>query len=226
MTRDITSSPTERLLYFWALQVDFVSGGRVWGGGHTGLEWNKRYPERTAVNWGGYASMERSGAVLSGTRSLLDGFADDPNTLAYPWQPSRQYRFRIFRSPEIAGAWRSEVTDLSSGLSTTVRDLLPEAGFAGSDSYLTGPIVWSEVFADCDAPSVTVRWSDLSAVDEAGTVSRPAAVRVNYQSPEEGGCSNTTVVMDEAGGLLQVTNVPRIVRQGVRLALPGGPGTA
>jgi hypothetical protein len=216
---EIVEPPRGEALYYWALQVDFWAGGGVWGCGHTGLQWNRRYPEHRAVNWGGYFSAERGGAVLPGTRSLLPGFADDPNTLAYPWQPGRPYQLRVYRSPETSGAWRAEVNDLVSGVSSAVRDLLPVDGVTGPDSYLVRPLVWSEVFAPCDAPSVTVRWSDLRAVAERGGVIRPSAVRVNYQSAANGGCPNTTVVADEAGGFLQVTNVPRIVGQGAVLSL-------
>jgi hypothetical protein len=79
--------------------------------------------------------------------------------------------------------------------------------------------VWSEVFADCDAPSVAIRWSDLMAVDESGHVVRPVAVLVNYQAVRERGCPNTSVAMDETGGLLQITNIARTVEQGARLVL-------
>ena len=217
---EVLEPPRGEALHFWALQVDFSSGGGVWGSGHTGLQWNSRYRGHTAVNWGGYASAHRGGYVLPGTLSALGGFADDPNTLFYPWEQGYPYRFRVFRSPETAGAWRAEVTDLRSGVYSTIRDLLPITSVEGLQSYLVRPIVWSEVFADCDAPSVAVRWSDLVALDESGSEVRPAGVRVNYQSPEEGGCSNTTVGMDEAGGLLQVTNMPRVVRQGTVLVFP------
>jgi hypothetical protein len=218
---EVLVPPQVRALYFWALQVDLADAAGVWGGGHTGLQWNRRYPGGTAVNWGGYASAELGGAVLPGTESSLPGLSDDLNTLAYPWQSKRRYRIRVHRSPEIKEAWRSEVTDLESGLSTTIRDLLPAPGREGLDSYLTRPLVWSEVFADCDAPSVTVRWSELAALDESGTVVKPEAVRVNYQSFHAGGCPNTSVSRDETGGVLQVTNVPRALVQGASLPLSG-----
>ncbi len=217
---EVVVPPRERALYFWALQVDFLHGDRILGGGHTGLQWNKRYPAGTAVNWGGYASADLGGQVLAGTASALDGFPDDPNTLAYAWEAGHPYRLRVHRSPEIPGGWRAEVTDLGTGLATVIRDLLPEPAGEKSECFLTRPLVWSEVFADCDAPSVTVRWSDLRAVDEAGEIVRPKAVRVNYQSPKEGGCSNTNVLTDERGGFLQVTNTSRLVAQGARLPLP------
>lgn len=219
---EVLVSPRVEALYFWALQVDLGDAQGVWGTGHTGLQWNPRYPGATAVNWGGYASAVRGGAVLPGTLSSLPGFPDDPNTLAYAWSPGRPYRLRVFPSAENPGGWRAEVTDLVSGAAQTIREVLlgegrPMSGFQG---HLSRPVVWSEVFADCDAPSVTVRWSDLQAVDEVGKVIRPEAVRVNYQSAEAGGCPDTTVAVDEVGRLTQVTNAPRLVDQGTMLRLP------
>ena len=215
---EIVVPPEIPVLYFWALQVDFATDRGALGGGHTGLQWNPRYPVSAAVNWGGYASGERGGAVLSGTRSELPGFHDDDNTLSYHWLPARPYRLRVFRSPDLPGAWRSEVTDLVSGESSAVRDLFP-GGPQGVESFLERPIVWSEVFADCSDPSVTARWSDLRAVDRGGNPVRPTAVLVNYQAWEAGGCPNTTVSVDEQGRLLQITNTERRIRQGTRLVL-------
>jgi hypothetical protein len=217
---EVLAPPRQRALYFWALQVDLADARGTWGVGHTGLQWNQRYPGGTAVNWGGYASAEQGGVVLPGTQSPLPGFSDDPNTLSYAWQPEAPYRLRVYRSPETPGGWRAEVTDLTTGISSVVRDLTPAPGRCTADAYLTAPIVWSEVFAACDAPSVTVRWSDLRAVDLAGGEVRPVAVQVNYQSAEQGGCPNTTVSVDERGGVFQVTNAPRLVHQGTRLELP------
>lgn len=229
--------PSVPAIYFWALQVDFFDGQGVWGGGHTGLQWNPRYPGGTAVNWGGYATPELGGAVLEGTVSELPGFADDPHTLSYSWLPGREYRFRVYLSPEIPGAWRAEVTDVRKGETTVVRDLLPigsrdggvfgrlltwrrdRSGEAVGGGYLVRPIVWSEVFAECDAPSVSVRWSDLRALGEDGAILRPEVVAVNYQSTAEGGCPNASVSVD-ALGLLQVTNTPRVVGQGTLLVPP------
>ncbi|MBN1631501.1 MAG: hypothetical protein JW990_17210 [Thermoleophilia bacterium] len=217
---EVQVPPDIQALYFWALQVDLADPEGVWGGAHTGLQWNPRYPDGTAVNWGGYFSTDRIGAVLPGTTSPLRGYPDDPNTLAYHWSPGRPYRLRVFASPEVPGAWRAEVIDLQSGAASTIRDLLPPPGRPTSGSYLTRPVVWSEVFADCGAPSVTVRWSELQALDAVGDPVRPDAVLVNYQTLEAGGCPNTTVVQDEAGGFLQVTNVPRLTKQGAALPLP------
>lgn len=216
---EILTPPSVKALYFWALQVDFANVRGVLGGAHTGLQWNARYPHGKAVNWGGYASAEWGGFVLTGTESELPGFPDDPNTMAYRWEPNRPYRLHIFRSPELPGAWRSEVTDLSPGVANAIRDLLPAAAAEAADSYLLRPVVWSEVFADCDAPSVTVRWSDFQAVNRVGVPVRPTAVRVNYQAWEAGGCPNTTATVEAGGGVLQITNAARETKQGATLKL-------
>lgn len=216
---EVIELPRDEAVYFWALQVDLADDRGVWGGAHTGLQWNRRYPRSRAVSWGGYRSQALGGQVLTGTLSSLPGFPDDPHTLSYPWEPGRVYRLRVYRSPETAGAWRAEVTDLRSGVSAVIRDLLPEPGRGMTGSHLLRPIVWSEVFADCEAPSVTVRWSELTAVGEDGSATAAEAVRVNYQPAQEGGCPNTTVLLDKSGGLLQVTNVSRVVAQDARLSL-------
>jgi len=216
---EVLAPPQVEELYFWALQVDFADESGVWGGGHTGLQWNRRYPRGTAVNWGGYASSQLGGSVLQGTRSSLPGFADDPNTMSFSWEADRAYRFRVYPSPDTPGAWRAEVTDLTTGGNSPIRDLLPLPGRGLGPAGLLRPLVWSEVFADCDAPSVTVRWSELQAVDAAGIRHRPETLIANYQSAVDGGCPNTTVMTDERG-ILQTTSVERSTAQGSRLKLP------
>lgn len=220
-TLEILAPPQTDDLYFWALQVDLADARGIWGGAHTGLQWNRRYPDGRAVNWGGYHSGERGGGVLSGSVSDLQGFADDPHTLAYAWEVGRPYRLRVFASPDVPGAWRAAVTDLLADETVVIRDLFPPPGRGGEPGYLARPLVWSEVFADCDAPSVAVRWSDLTAVDASRTVLSPEAVSVNYQSEAAGGCANTTVALDDVG-LRQVTSVERTTPQGARLAVPRG----
>ncbi len=226
-TLEIVEPPRVASLYFWALQVDFADEkGRTWGGGHTGLQWNRRFPGGTAANWGGYASQELGGMVLSGSEPDLHAFPGDPNTMAFPWRAGRPYRFRVYRSPGVPGGWRSEVADLESGEISILRDLMhPAASRARSGASALGrlsrPMVWSEVFADCDSPSVTVRWSALSALADDGSIVTPRAVVANYQSQGDGGCGNTTVRRDGTG-VLQVTNAPREVEQGVRLELGEG----
>jgi hypothetical protein len=174
----VVAPPVVNRLYFWALQVSFVEAERDLGAGHTGLQWHPAAPDG-AVNWGGYSS---AGGELSGSGSALPS-VDGPNTFHFHWRPGVAYRFRISASGN--GAWRSVVTDLSTGEATVVRDLFVPAG------ALANPVVWSEVFARCDDPPTEVRWSDLLAVDETGNELRATSARLTYQSHEDGGCANT-----------------------------------
>jgi hypothetical protein len=202
VTLEILNPPAVEHLYFWALQVG-VPGA---GGAHLGLQWNHRHPAFGAVNWGGYAV---SGGLLAGTESPLPSTPADPNTRDYAWKPRRPYRLRVRRAD--SGVWRGEVADLVGNQVTAVRDL-----FARGD-YLADLIVWSEVFARCDDPSVVARWSDFEVVTERDDRFAPIALGVNYQSHADGGCANTTSVVDPEGGVLQITNTERVTAQGATL---------
>ncbi|MFP5369755.1 MAG: hypothetical protein ACLGI3_03280, partial [Actinomycetes bacterium] len=162
-----------------------------------------------AVNWGGYGS---DGQVLAGSTSTLPSAPDDPNTRDYPWEPGRRYRLRIAPAPARRGPWLGEVTDLAIGRPTVIRHL-----DAGGDR-LSSPMVWSEVFARCDHPSVTVRWSGLEAVGISGRRVAPKGLTVSYEPGRAGGCDNTTVVADEHG-VAQVTNSRRTVPAGASIDL-------
>ena len=213
-TLEVVEPPAVDRLYFWALQVSFLDGRAHRGAAHIGLQANRNHPGGRAVNWGGYAA---AGGLLTGTASALPSRPDDPNTRDYPWEPGRPYRLRVFRVPGSLGHWRGEVTDLGSGRAAVVRDLL-----AGGDR-MASPMVWSEVFARCEHPSVTVRWSDLSATTAAGRVMAPSGVAVSYEAHAGGGCDNTTSRRDERG-VLQITNTERTVRQGSVIDLRGPAG--
>jgi hypothetical protein len=199
VTLEVLAPPVVDHLYFWALQVAFRGAGAA----HLGLQWNHRHPGFGAVNWGGYAA---DGSLLAGSESPLPSTPADPNTRDYAWQPGRPYRLRVQRTEE--RAWRGGVTDLTAGGETTVRDLTAGASFLGD------PMVWSEVFARCDDPPVTVRWSEFEVVTDGGDQFAPTALAVNYQSHVDGGCANTTSVPDDASGVLQSTNCDRGTPQG------------
>lgn len=205
---EVLVPPAVDSLYFWALQVGFAGDGDR-GAAHVGLQWNADHPGRGAVNWGGYAP---GGGLLWGTESALASTPHDPNTRDYPWQPRRPYRLRVSPADGLAGHWQGEVTDLVTGEATVIRHL-----DAGGD-HLVSPVVWSEVFARCDDPSVSVRWSQLEGRTAAGGVVRPRGLSVNYQARAAGGCDNTTVGLDEQG-VVQTTNAERSVPGGELLAL-------
>ena len=214
-TLEILEPPTARRLYFWALQVSFASDRQLQGAGHIGLQWNPRHPNSTAVNWGGYGPSARR-SLLSGSPSELPSARRDSNTRDYDWKPGHRYRFSIEAAgigPDGLHAWRGTVTDLESGTEVVVRDLYSPG------RHLMAPMVWSEVFARCEQPSVTIRWSDFAATGAEGEAHRPRGVRVNYQSRADGGCDNTTVLTDELG-ILQVTAIRRQVPQSAILPVP------
>lgn len=189
VTLEIVEPPVVPELYFWALQVSFLDRGRRVGGAHLGLQWYSLHPGSTAVNWGGY----RDGAgELEGEESSLPSATGNPNTRDFAWHPGRPYRLRI--SGDGDGWWRGEVIDLSTGEATVVRRL------HGGGTALGEPVVWSEVFARCDDPSVIVRWSDLTP--------RPPMLHANYQSHVDGGCANT-VSRRDGDTYLQITNTAR-----------------
>ncbi len=201
-TLEIVTPPSVPHLYFWALQADFVDRGRRAGGAHLGLQWHRGHPESRAANWGGY---DATGHELTGSMSSLPSATGNVNTRDYGWEPGGAYRLRIRPGEESASggtAWAGEIADLRDGRVTVVRELYASGG------ELTGPIVWSEVFARCDDPSVVVRWSDLEAVDVGGHVVRPDAVVTSYQSRSDGGCDNTRSELDD-GAVLQITNTDR-----------------
>jgi len=213
---EVVVPPAVDRLYFWALQVSFLDGARNRGAAHVGLQWNRNHPGGGAVNWGGYAA---GGGLLPGSASPLPSTPNDPNTRDYPWQPGRPYRLRVAGAPGAPGRWQAEVTDLRAGRSAVIRSLT-----AGGDR-LGSPTVWSEVFARCEHPSVTVRWSGLEARTADGRTVRPTALSVSYEAHAAGGCDNTTTAADEQG-ILQVTNTKRSVRQGAVIPPPLGPSPA
>lgn len=212
MTLTIDHEPPHRHLVFWALQVDFASGWRSAGGAHLGLQWNPRHPGLRAVNWGGY---DREGQVLAGSRSPLPSAPDNPHTRDYPWSPGQPYRLTI-RAGDEPGHWTGSILALADGREQVIRDL-----FVSADA-LVRPIVWSEVFARCDGPSVSATWRDPMAHTANGPV-QPAAYRVSYQSEEAGGCSNTDVVWTDEG-VRQLTAVNRRIPAGTLVPLDGARG--
>lgn len=205
---EVLVAPTVDALYFWALQVGFHDGTRDTGAAHTGLQWHSR--RKRAVNWGGYRAGVDGGGELAGTISSLTRLDENGNTVAYWWEPQRPYRFRVLRADD---GWRSVVTDLVSGESTVIRAL------HAPGQHLVRPVVWSEVFAGCDAPSVTVRWTGLEARTAEGDVVRPTGVSVTYQDQAAAGCENTDVGLDDLG-VVQTTNTARRVKAATLLAYP------
>ena len=198
----VEAEPAVPDLYFWALQASFVDdAGRRHGNGHLGLQWHRRHPGSRAVNWGGYGP---GGGMLHGSASPLPSASGNPNTRDLWWEPGQPYTLSIERSAD--GGWAGAVGGVR------VRRLA-----AGGDRLDT-LMVWSEVFARCDAPAVTVRWSGLRVTTTQGEVIAPVAVRVNYQRRADGGCDNSSALPD-GKAVRQITGTERLVPQGAHLLL-------
>ena len=197
VTLVVPAAPAVERLYFWALQVSFSGGG----GAHLGLQWGADPGHRLRhVNWGGYGP---DGAELGGTLSVLPSSFGNPNTRDYDWQEGRPHRLRVVRD---AAGWAGWVDD------SLVRHL------PGPGTGLHGPMVWSEVFADCDHPPVRVCWADPEVVTRSGDRMAVRSAVTSYQSHADGGCDNTSSSV-EGDVFVQTTATPRLVPPGTRLTL-------
>jgi hypothetical protein len=199
VTLEVLEPPSVDRLYFWALQASFLDGSGSHGAAHLGLQWNPRFPDRRAVNWGGY---DQQGVVLAGSESVLPSAPSDRNTRDFPWLAERRYRLRIHPSPEYG--WRGEVTDIETGVATVVRDL-----HVGGDR-LGRIVVWSELFCECSDPRTVVAWSEPVAIGPSGDHLAPRAFRVNYKTDQ---CPNTNSY-SEGGRVCQATGSERVTAQG------------
>ncbi len=197
----VLDRPAVPELFFWALQASFVEGDRRIGAAHLGLQHHPGYPNSSAANWGGY---DESGRELTG-ESLLRSSLGNPNTCDFSWDQRVDYLLRI--APATSGGWRGTITDLVAGEEVVIRDL------QGGGSALGAPVVWSEIFAPCDSPSTTVRWSNPSVETDLGETVPITKARVNYQTVHAGGCSNGTVELDDVG-VLQRSGVAREIETG------------
>lgn len=194
-TVTVARPPSVAALYFWALQVTFVdASGATVGGAHIGLQWHPRHPGSTAVNFGGYSA---DGVALEGSTSALPSATGNENTRDYPWKAGASYRLTVFKN---GGGWTGAITDLATGVVTEIRTLNVDA--ASVDRAL----VFSEVFAPCDAPRSEVVWTGLKLPGTA-----------TYQSVEAGGCSNSDQRVIRRG-VVQRTNANRTVMHEARLA--------
>ena len=193
----VPALPSVPRLYFWALQVSFFDGA----GAHLGLQWGADPPRQLRhVNWGGYGS---AGAELSGEASSLPSSFSNANTRDYDWEPGRAYRLRIGRAER---GWAGWVDD------TLVRCL------DAPGATLRYPVVWSEVFADCDDPTISVRWSELEVRTRSGHRVPVGSVVARYQKRREEGCDNTSSSRN-GDAFVQTTNAARVTPAGAVLRI-------
>ena len=215
----IVEPPTTNDLYFWAMQASFTSGNHSHGAGHIGLQHISGYPNNAAVNWGGYHD---GGGELAGTESPLPSSRGNVNTRDYHWRAGTSYRLEIAKigaddlghqpAASTDSSWRGSVIDLASNERTLIRELKCPG------TELRHIVMWSEVFAACDAPPVSVRWSNPTAYVGATNSETwtPGRMHISYQRVEDGGCSNTVSMRDpeHQAALIQRTNSARSNRRG------------
>lgn len=190
----ILNEPEVDDLYFWALQASFYdsSGPTILGSAHTGLQWNSSHPNNNAVNWGGY---DESQVELPGSVSDFPSTPDNDNTRDFEWNVGQTYTFRI---------WIPETGEIAASIDgVEIRRL-----FLDGVDRLGDITMWSEVFAECSAPSVTVVWSGMTQIDINDVEYEEDSFLLNYQAPESYGCSNTNTT---GAGLTvrQTTNTTR-----------------
>jgi len=206
-TFELLEEPAQHRLYFWALQAGFADAAGAHGGAHFGFQWHPQYPAMRAVCWGGYANV---GGELDGGPTTFPSIDGNTNVCAYPWTTGQRWTWRIRRIGD-GGVWRAELDDPNTGQTVPIRDLWCRG------DQLVDPMVWSEVFAHCDDPSVPIRWSNFGARTAVESIA-PLSVSVNYQSYTDGGCTNTNVFADDVG-VVQVTNAERGTPQGATISL-------
>lgn len=171
--------PSAELVY-WATQCSMrqADGTTQAGGFHFGLQTAAALPNSTdtAVNFGGYDTVVGGLATFRGSISPLPAGPGGPPSPLYEWYADRDYYMRVFKSPKqnyVAAelstdgtqsgdqqvgeiAWRLEVTDMTTMVTTFVRDLLVPLCHATTPMY--APNNWDEDFNNDTLPVATVAW--------------------------------------------------------------------
>ena len=206
---EIVEAPSIDRLYFWALQATFRAGAAQMGGAHLGLQWHPDYPGSTAANWGGYHGRDAAlSGELTGSALALPSALHNPNTCNFAWTPAVPYRLRIALAEP--GRWTGSIGRVGDPSPVTLRTLHCDG------DHLTDFVVWTESFAECDAPPAVVRWANPTIISAAGGFVAPAGARTNYQTVADGGCSTSDSVSSR-GGLVQATGTTRTTPQGALL---------
>jgi len=171
---EVLQTPSVDRLCFWALQATIRSGTAAMGGAHLGLQHHPDYPGGTAANWGGYHGRDSpETGELSGSPLAFRSALANPNTCNFDWVPGAAYRLEIqMRAP---GRWAGMVTRIGEGDPIELR-VLDCAG-----DRLTDFAVWTESFADCDAPGAAVRWANPTLTTSSGTLVEIEHAVVNYR---------------------------------------------
>ena len=184
-TLEIVEPPAVPQLYFWALQASFVDGTPI----------VRCRPSRPAMalsspRWHcGQLGRVRRRPAASSTGRCRSCRAPPATRTPGTSAGSRAARTACRSVPARGtGDWRGSVDG------HVVREL------HGGGTGLADMMVWSEVFARCDDRSGRGAMERLHGQDAQPARSRPDRLAVSYQSKLDGGCDNTTVVVDGDGG--------------------------
>jgi hypothetical protein len=183
---------------------------------------------------GGTYSRDGASATARGSIPTLAYAPGNPVSPYYPWVPGEDYFMEVYRSPKqnwLASelttddqhpsanqhvnevAWRLDVTRLSTGEKTFVRDLLYPQGKAASDGgSFYGLSSWAEDFNPTEV-NWSCRWNEYR-VDDRLVVSASVSYGSGLARP------STNVGLDKVGFKMQ-SRTTRLVAESTVLAQPG-----
>lgn len=227
----VIQKPLSDLVFFAGQVTMRQADGSNRGGVHFGLQTaqNLTSTQKTAVNWGGYDDI-----TASTFRGSISSLTPNPNggtpSPLFDWFADRDYLLRIFKSPkqnwvaaeldsggdQAAGeiAWRFTITDLSTGTTTFVRDLLIPNCHTTAAMY--SPAVWSEDFNDTTPPTATVPW-DVRFSETRLDGNLATHTWADYA----GSLTNTTLDTNDHVGFRIRSVASRSTSQGAYLNIPG-----
>lgn len=197
---EVLATPSQTRMINWIIQTDFTNDSDiVVGSGFLGLRYDPVFPNSHAVL--ASASSALDGSDLTGPTSALPSITGEPAVRNFDWVTGRRYLLRIY--PYSGFQWRFEITDLTTSVTTVVRDISIPDG-----TYVRGAILYTEAFVDCQTTS-SARWSNLQwmTVYEDDLITPTTAVAA-YQGYAEGGCTNSNQTAS-GGGVVQATGVAR-----------------
>lgn len=209
VTLEVVRRPEIDRLVTFAIQGALVKpdGGSC----HLGLQHHPRFPDRSSVNWAGYAA---NGDPLDSTIPGLPSATDDLAIRDFPWRQGVPYQLTIERGDERVDGrfpWTGSITDVVTGQREVIRELI-----SGSP-HMRAPVMYVESYAPCDGPGFEARWSNAIAVSIGGGVRSVRSMRVDYQPHAAGGCTNTNSSVDgssfvQRAGQMRATKAGTTIR--------------
>ncbi len=195
-------------LQFMAMQVSFYrsSDNAYLGGAHAGIQINQNYPNNKAVNWGG---GNLSGPVYS-TNSDFANSGGDLGSWDGAWIPGVA-NVIVITEGAAPGVWDAFIATVTG---PPVFEKIGELNIPGSD-IMGDLVLFYESFSECEQDPMSVRYWSLEIDINDGNGGQPYGTAytgemiANYQSYDNGGCTNTNIREDGSGGLYMERPQPR-----------------